>query len=233
MNNLFSIFDPTVRRLRWGLNWVRSLIVIFWLPGIFWFCKPQRNFLLKTLLLRLSNEYKINFNPVRTPGHTHWAIGLFVIILLNNLGGLIPYIFTASRHLSFSISLALTCWTGYFSFSTVMNLGGFLAHLVPVGTPYVLMPFMVLIELARNLIRPVTLSVRLAANLVAGHLLLTLIRTPASARRSLILFVLIIGLVLLVALESAVAFIQAYVFRILRTLYLREVNDLKFNYFRN
>jgi len=99
-----------------------------------------------------------------------------------------------------------------------------------VGTPYVLIPFMVLIEFVRNIIRPITLSVRLAANLVAGHLLMTLIRAPAVSVRYSVLLILIASLYILIVLESAVAFIQAYVFRILRTLYLSEVNGLSFNY---
>jgi F-type H+-transporting ATPase subunit a len=155
------------------------------------------------------------------------------MILLNNLGGLTPYTFTASRHLSFSIALALVRWIGYFIYRVFMRPGRFLAHLVPLGTPYILMPFMVLIELVRNLIRPITLSVRLAANLVAGHLLITLIRSPATSRRPLVLTLLMTGLVLLIVLESAVAFIQAYVFRILSTLYLSEVNLVRFNYLYN
>jgi len=108
-----------------------------------------------------------------------------------------------------------------------------LAHLVPLGTPYVLIPVIVLIELVRNLIRPLTLSVRLAANLVAGHLLITLIRSPLTRVSGVGIGFLIRGLVVLLVLESAVAFIQAYVFRILRTLYLRETNALKFNYLCN
>jgi F-type H+-transporting ATPase subunit a len=84
---------------------------------------------------------------------------------------------------------------------------------------------MVLIELVRRVIRPLTLSVRLAANIVAGHLLLTLLRvnTPSI---SMSLIILVIGsLTILCLLETAVAVIQAYVFRVLRTLYLNEVNS--------
>ena len=230
MGNLFSIFDPNVAWLNFSLNWIRRLIVIFWLPRIFWFNKPKTSFLLSTLLETLAKEYKINFSPVVTPGHTHWAIRLFLIILLNNLGGLTPYTFTASSHLSFSVSLALVSWVRYLVYRVCNNPGRFIAHLVPIGTPYVLMPFIVLIELVRNLIRPITLSVRLAANLVAGHLLITLISSPATSRNYLVLFILIRGLIMLMVLESAVAFIQAYVFRMLSTLYLREVNATKFNY---
>jgi F-type H+-transporting ATPase subunit a len=155
------------------------------------------------------------------------------MILLNNLAGLTPYTFTATRHLSFSIRLALTMWLRYIIYRILINIGRFLAHLVPVGTPYVLIPFIVLIELVRNLIRPITLSVRLAANLVAGHLLITLISSPIVNTNTLNIRILLSCLYLLIILESAVAFIQAYVFRILRTLYLREVNYLKFNYLYN
>jgi F-type H+-transporting ATPase subunit a len=105
-------------------------------------------------------------------------VSIFLFILLNNFLGLFPYIFTASRHLSFTFVLALSIWLGYILFSILKNINRFLSHLVPLGTPYPLMPFIVIIELIRNIIRPLTLSVRLAANIVAGHLLIVLIRTP-------------------------------------------------------
>ena len=233
MNNLFSIFDPNVIWIRFELNWVRSIIVLMWMPNVYWLIKSKPNFLLWKLLDSLSKEYRLNFAPLNSPGHTHWAISIFVIILLNNLAGLTPYTFTSTRHLSFSVTLALSIWIGYIFYRIVINLGRFLAHLVPVGTPYVLMPFIVIIELISNIIRPITLSVRLAANLVAGHLLITLIRSPIIRVSFYAIIILLSLLYLLMILESAVAFIQAYVFRILSTLYLREVNDIKFNYLYN
>lgn len=233
MGNLFSIFDPKVLWLNLSMNWRSTLILLVWSPSVYWISKPWIVFLWSKLLILLAREFKLNFYPVRTPGHTHWALSLFLIILLNNIGGITPYTFTASSHLTFSVSLALVSWLGYIAFRLVIDCGGILAHLVPVGTPYALIPFIVLIELVRNIIRPLTLSVRLAANLVAGHLLITLISTPASIVSWGILVFLISGLVTLIILERAVAFIQAYVFRILRTLYLREVNATKFNYLCN
>lgn len=98
-----------------------------------------------------------------------------------------------------------------------------LAHCVPLGTPPVLMPFMVLIETIRNLIRPGTLAVRLAANMIAGHLLLVLLGNQGPNLRSAFLIVLLITQILLLVLESAVAVIQSYVFAVLATLYSREV----------
>lgn len=233
MGNLFSIFDPKVLWLGLRVNWISAILVLTWSPTVFWLSKPGILFSWVALLKSLAREFKLNFNPVRTPGHTHWALRLFLIILLNNVGGLTPYTFTASRHLTFSVRLALASWLGYIIYSLLIDCGRALAHLVPVGTPYILMPFIVLIELIRNIIRPLTLSVRLAANLVAGHLLITLIRTPGPLVSWALLALLIRGLVILVVLERAVAFIQAYVFRMLRTLYLAEVNSLKFNYLCN
>ena len=97
-----------------------------------------------------------------------------------------------------------------------------LAHLLPQGTPVVLMSFMVLIELTRNIIRPITLCVRLTANLIAGHLLMTLLGNALSNLGILQnIFATPISLTLSI-LESAVACIQAYVFITLITLYTTE-----------
>ena len=119
-------------------------------------------------------------------------------------------------------------WIRFILYFIIFDTRRFLAHLVPLGTPYILIPFIVLIELTRNIIRPLTLSVRLAANLVAGHLLITLVSTPISSSNNGFI-IIITGLLLLLILERAVAFIQAYVFRILRSLYLRERNSVNFN----
>ena len=104
-----------------------------------------------------------------------------------------------------------------------------LSHFLPLGTPYALIPLIVLIEVVRNLIRPVTLAVRLAANIVAGHLLLTLLRSLSPSAPSYLLVVILRALILLLVLESAVALIQSYVFRILTTLYVEEVESFKMN----
>jgi F-type H+-transporting ATPase subunit a len=94
---------------------------------------------------------------------------------------------------------------------------------VPQGTPSVLIPFIVIIETIRNVIRPGTLAIRLSANIIAGHLLLTLLGNTGNSLSSSLLAILILTQLLLLSLESAVAIIQSYVFTILRTLYSREI----------
>merc|ERR1712066_526073 len=103
---------------------------------------------------------------------------------------------------------------GHIVYSWCLQPNFILAHLVPAGSPFALLPFMVIIESLRSLIRPIRLSVRLVANIVAGHLL----------TRLRLLRVVILGLVILRGLETAVALIQAYVFCVLSTIYIREVN---------
>jgi len=100
-----------------------------------------------------------------------------------------------------------------------------LAHLVPQSTPGALMPFMVVIETIRNIIRPLTLAVRLMANMVAGHLLITLLGNQTTLTSGLIFLSLILTQIILLTLESAVAIIQSYVFAVLSTLYAREITS--------
>jgi len=95
---------------------------------------------------------------------------------------------------------------------------------VPQGTPGILIPFIVCIETIRNIIRPGTLAVRLTANIIAGHLLITLLGNTGPSIVSYLLIILIITQILLLTLESAVSIIQSYVFAVLSTLYSREVN---------
>ena len=85
------------------------------------------------------------------------------------------------------------------------------------------MPFIVLIESIRNIIRPITLSVRLAANLTAGHLLLILLGESIVNNSILIIITVTMAQFALITLEAAVAVIQAYVFATLSTLYASEV----------
>lgn len=154
---------------------------------------------------------------------------LFLFIVLNNFIGLFPYIFTASTHFTYTLTLSLPLWLGHIIYSWIYQPISILAHLTPLGTPYALQPLIVVIELVRNVIRPLTLAIRLAANIVAGHLLLTLIGSQAFNTGLISINFLILGVLLILTLESAVAVIQAYVFSILRCLYLGEVDSLKIN----
>jgi F-type H+-transporting ATPase subunit a len=116
-------------------------------------------------------------------------------------------------------------WLTFIIFGWVNQTKHIFAHLVPQRTPGALIPFIVLIESIRNVIRPLTLAVRLIANMVAGHLLMTLLGNQTASASGIILAGLIFTQIILLTLESAVAVIQSYVFAVLSTLYAREVTS--------
>lgn len=153
---------------------------------------------------------------------------LFIFLLFQNFLGLFPYIFTSSTHLVFGLALGLPLWLGHIIFSYSKQPLFMLAHLTPLGTPRALQPFIVLIEVIRNIIRPLTLRVRLIANIIAGHLLLTLLGLIRN-RGYRVLFLVLILITLIILLELGVAIIQAYVFTLLRRLYISEVNTIVLN----
>lgn len=172
----------------------------------------------------LHNEFKNLIKTEESKGRTILFISLFIFIIFNNFIGLFPYIFTCTRHISLTLSLRLPLWLTFILFGWLKNSTHIFAHLVPQGAPKPLLPLLVIIETIRNLIRPGTLAIRLTANIIAGHLLVTLLGNSGSHLNLCFLRILITVQILLLILETAVAIIQSYVFSILATLYSREVN---------
>merc|ERR1711997_461387 len=177
----------------------------------------------------LYGELSAVFGLFALPGTVFIFLRFFFFIFFCNLIGLAPYIFTSSSHISFTLTLAIPIWIGRIVFSIKNQYNSLFAHLVPRGTPVALIPVIVIIETVSNIIRPGTLSIRLAANIVAGHLLLTLLGSQGPSLSINIITILIVGLVLLLCLELAVACIQSYVFTILSSLYLNELIRINFN----
>ena len=223
ITNLFSRFDPLSSMWNLPLNWVSTWLGIFFFPLLYWLIPSRWTSLLNNVILSLHKEFKMLLGRAN-PGRTIILIRLFYIIVFNNSLGLFPYIFTSSRHLTITLRLSLPLWISFIIYGWTNHTQHMFAHLIPAGTPGPLMPFIVLIETVRNIIRPGTLAVRLAANIIAGHLLLTLLGNTGPSLTSILLWLLILSQILLLILESAVAVIQSYVFTALRTLYAGEVN---------
>lgn len=200
-------------------------LVIFLIPNKFWLLSNRRLKVARDSFLVLHQESMAALSKFRAPGLTHFLVGLIFYLALNNAIGLAPYVFTATAHLSVTARLALPLLLALPGVHRRCNLKEHLAHLVPRGASLPLAPFLVLIEILRNRIRPLTLSVRLAANIVAGHLLLALLAGPAPLVSYPVLRLILVGLLLLGVLEIAVSFIQAYVFGTLICMYIREANS--------
>nr|YP_009498530.1 ATP synthase F0 subunit 6 [Caridina multidentata]AWK60843.1 ATP synthase F0 subunit 6 [Caridina multidentata]AZH81111.1 ATP synthase Fo subunit 6 [Caridina multidentata] len=223
MTNLFSSFDPLSSVFNLSLNWTSTILGLLFVPYIFWAMPSRWSVLWSSITSTLHKEFKVLLGTTNAGG-TIMFVSLFTLIVFNNFLGLLPYVFTSTSHLAMTLALALPLWISFMVFGWLNHTQHMFAHLVPLGTPGVLMPFMVLIETVSNIIRPGTLAVRLAANMIAGHLLLTLLGNTGPSLSLSLLYVLVFSQILLLLLESAVAIIQSYVFAVLSSLYASEVN---------
>lgn len=219
--NLFSIFDPSILKI--NIAWVISLIPLYIIFNNFKFNTTFKR--IKITIIRynfLAKELKALISHSNKKFSLNLIFRLFFYSLIINLLALTPFSFTPTAHLSISFTVALTIWISFILFGWSKNFSSIIAHIVPSGTPPQLINFMVLIELVRNIIRPITLSVRLSANIVAGHLLIRLLGNFCLS--STILLSSFPLILVLSILEVGVSLIQAYVLITLITLYSTELH---------
>nr|YP_010892832.1 ATP synthase F0 subunit 6 [Nannoperca obscura]AEB26569.1 ATP synthase F0 subunit 6 [Nannoperca obscura]AGG69039.1 ATP synthase F0 subunit 6 [Nannoperca obscura]WJQ22536.1 ATP synthase F0 subunit 6 [Nannoperca obscura] len=176
----------------------------------------------------LINQFTSQLFLPLNPGAHKWAVmfmSLMLFLISLNMLGLLPYTFTPTTQLSLNMGLAVPLWLATVIIGMRNQPTVALGHLLPEGTPTLLIPVLIIIETISHFIRPLALGVRLTANLTAGHLLIQLIATAAFVLLPLMPTVALLTaalLFLLTLLEVAVAMIQAYVFVLLLSLYLQE-----------
>ena len=155
-----------------------------------------------------------------------FIFSLFMFVLFCNMFGMIPYTFTVTSHIIVTFILAIFIFIGVTIIGFIKHGFGYLKLFVPSGVPVLLLPLIVVIEIISYLSRPISLSVRLFANMMAGH---TMMKVFGG-------FVISLGIVggwlplsfsvALTGLEILVAFLQAYVFAILTCIYLNDALNL-------
>ena len=150
---------------------------------------------------------------------------LFMFILVGNMLGMVPYSFTFTSHIVVTFVMASVVFIGVTVLGLVRHGMHFFSFFVPPGSPIFMWPLLIPIEIISYLSRPISLSVRLFANMLAGH---TLLKVIAGFIVSLSVFgVLPLALVVaLTGLEILIAFLQAYVFTILTCLYIKDAIEL-------
>jgi ATP synthase subunit 6 len=157
---------------------------------------------------------------------------VFFFIMVCNVTGMVPYSFTSTSHLSITLGLAMMVFLGYHIICVRKHGIRLLELYYPSGVGLILAPIIIPIEFIARCAQVISLSVRLFANMMAGHTLLKVIASFAwqmMAGGTLLFFAHIVTLgvlTLLVALEMAVAFIQAYVFAVLTCIYLNDAENL-------
>ena len=163
---------------------------------------------------------------------------LFMVVLMGNLLGMIPYSFTYTSHIIVTMALALLIFFMVLIIGVVKHGPSFFSFLIPPGVPAWLFPLIIPIELISFLVRPVTLSVRLFANMMAGHLMLkvfagfcvSMLAAGVAADLAPVGFVAatvpMLFNVILIGFEFMIALLHAYVFTVLSCIYLKDTVEL-------
>nr|QNV12112.1 ATP synthase F0 subunit 6 [Araneus quadratus] len=217
--NLFSVFDPS-SYFGMSVNWIIIMMILCVFPVNYYYVSGGAS----KMFLNFSFYVEKMFSEVA--GSSKLAIVFvctvtFMYLIISNLLGLFPFVFTCTAHPMITMGMGLVFWLSFFIMGWAKNFKYSAAHLVPEGSPIYLSPLMVMIESISHLMRPFTLSIRLAANMMAGHLIISLLASISLMSilgfSSSILFQSI-----LLILEFGVSVIQGFVFSILLLLYALE-----------
>jgi F-type H+-transporting ATPase subunit a len=162
-----------------------------------------------------------------------FVFSLFMFILFGNMLGMLPYAFTFTSHIAITFALAALVFVVVTGVALAIHGRHFFSYFLPEGAPLALAPIIIPIEIISYLSRPISLSVRLFANMVAGHVMLKVFATFVVMIGSAAGVLGILGAALplainvaLVGFEILVAFLQAYVFAILTSIYLHDAVHL-------
>nr|YP_010043023.1 ATP synthase F0 subunit 6 [Ampullaceana lagotis]QPC56782.1 ATP synthase F0 subunit 6 [Ampullaceana lagotis] len=209
MSDLFSALDGCYSIF----SWVPTIIVILV------FTQKTFNFSITNNIQSLNKFVQGNKSLLGLP---LLLFSLMFFIIMVNLSGLTPFVYSPSSSLWFASALALTLWGLILISGIISNPKESAAHLAPSGAPAALISFLILIETVSILIRPLTLTVRLIANISAGHIVLSLIANClTSVNFSSSLLILLVS-IFYNMFEVFVCFIQAYIFTLLMGLYSSE-----------
>nr|QGX86595.1 ATP synthase F0 subunit 6 [Lumbricus rubellus] len=224
MPDIFSSFDPYMFNTLFPSNsmfMVTNTLLILMIQSSFWVLNSRpsafKSPISGTIFTQLSRTSTTHLKGLSTPLTT-----IFIVLVMINLMGLIPYMFSTSSHLVFTLSLGFPIWLSLIISSFAHSPKKTVAHFLPDGAPYWLNPFLVLIETTSVFVRPLTLSFRLAANMSAGHIVLSLMGIYcaaawfSSATSTVFLISAALGYILF---EVAICLIQAYIFCLLLSLY--------------
>ena len=225
--DIFSSFDDNnqVFISLYILIWFFSLATILLFSSWYWVTSPRWRTIIiifkDTVTSQIFRSFGLNLG-----GFINVVTALFLFLIFINLRGMIPYVFSPTRHLAVSLSLGLPFWLRLIVSAVFFDPRAVVAGLLPIGAPAALNPFLVIVETVRIMVRPITLSVRLAANISAGHIVLTLVGNYLTARIFIssvfsTLFIILIQ-VFYTIFEFGISLIQAYIFCLLITLYSDE-----------
>nr|QUQ05876.1 ATP synthase F0 subunit a [Neoconidiobolus thromboides] len=236
INDIFSISFPIlsinkISLTNIGLYLIISLIVIVTFSKLVTNINNiigNKSLLIKESLYDTVHKIVKDQIGVENEKYLPYLYTLFILILTSNLIGLIPYSFTSTSHLALTLSMSVSILIGVTIIGIQKHKLVFFSILIPAGTPLGLVPLLVIIETISYLARAVSLGVRLGANMIAGHVLLKILAGFIYKFITTSYIALIIGILpmviftLLVGLELGISVLQAIVFVILTSSYIKD-----------
>ncbi len=186
----------------------------------------------ETIYSFIANMIRDNIGP---KGRQYFPLifTLFMIVLLGNVLGLIPYSFTYTSHIAVTAALAFLIFILVIVIGLAKHGFHFFSLFLPAGVPWWLIPLILPIEIMSFLTRPITLSVRLFANMIAGHIMLKVFAGFSVGMMAMGATGLLAGILpmifnsIMIAFELLIAFLQAYVFAILSCIYLKDAVEIE------
>ena len=181
------------------------------------------------LIAELSYQFiaKMVSDNIGKEGRAYFPLifSIFMFVLFGNLIGMIPYSFTFTSHIAVTLTMSVVIFLMVTIIAFIKHGFKFFSFFLPAGVPIILSPLMIVIEVISYFTRPFSLSVRLFANMMAGH---TLLKVIGGFVIPLGIFgvVPIAGLVAVIGLEFLIAFLQAYIFTILTCIYINDAIHL-------
>jgi len=225
--SFFGLFDISWTTFSHTL-YLTTLIIFIFFFWILQFIKLIPSYVQSLAELVYSFLYNVLKQQAGQKAHAYFPIVvlLFIFILTNNLFGLSPVSFTTTAQFVLTLFLAFSLNFGLIIIGFSEHGPGFLKKFLPSGTPLWMLPFLSIIEVVSYLIRTISLSVRLFANMLAGHALMHIIESAFVILNSKVGPVAILGstvvILAVLMLEFGIAFLQAYVFIVLFCIYLSE-----------
>nr|BDQ44311.1 ATP synthase F0 subunit 6 [Pheretima iizukai] len=224
MPDIFSSFDPYMYNTLFPSNSlfiVTNMVLVLLIQAGYWMINTRQSTFIIPLKSTIFTQLSRTFS-YQLKGTSSIISSTFIILIMINLMGMIPYTFSTSSHLIFTLALGFPMWLSFILSSGSFSPKKTIAHLLPDGAPDWLNPFLVIIETTSIVVRPLTLSFRLAANMSAGHIVLSLVGIYCASAWFTSMFgtsMLILTTLGYVLFEFAICLIQAYIFCLLLSLY--------------
>lgn len=220
--NLFSMFDGSSYSGLFGYSGIGHPLAIFhWISVTYWVSRRICSQYWLSKITYLYAEISLLHSRKNFKVIVVGILTIFFYLFSSNFYSLMPANFCVHAQIPHSL-FSLILWLGFLSYCLTNFLSNFFSHLIPFNTPFVLIHFMVLVELISNMIRPFTLTIRIVANLTAGHLILNLI-SSAINEWNLNALLFFCALTVISIIEVAVRVIQSYIFMTLLILYYTEI----------